>query len=213
MNNILCIYPKDATTEFLRPVYNAICAKPHVVGLELDTIEDDDFLEKLSDHLANADGVFFLGHGSSTCLYGTNLHPLIEDKMGNIEVLRNKSLILLACKSAEFIKNYHFQDSFGFGFIPTSLDDARDGALHNVNLKSIDSSCLDAFQQAIVRIWTKTLSEVSFDKLSTLSNVFSFYTNCEIVDTLLHNQDLANYRTLADMLYFLKEDMRYYPYG
>ena len=85
--------------------------------------------------------------------------------------------------------------------------------MHNVNLKSIDSSCLDAFQQAIVRIWTKTLSEVSFDKLSTLSNVFSFYTNCEIVDTLLHNQDLANYRTLADMLYFLKEDMKYYPYG
>ena len=89
MNDILCIYPKDATTEFLRPVYNAICAKPHVVGLELDTIEDDDFLEKLSDHLADADGVFFLGHGSSTCLYGTNLHPLIEDKMALYTGRRN----------------------------------------------------------------------------------------------------------------------------
>ena len=106
MNNILCIYPKESTTEFLRPVYNAICAKPHVVGLELDTIEDDDFLEKLSDHLADADFVFFLGHGSSSCLYGTNLNPLIDDKMGNIESLRNKSLLLFACKSAEFIKNY-----------------------------------------------------------------------------------------------------------
>ena len=212
MNNILCIYPKDATTEFLRPVYNAICAKPHVVGLELDTIEDDDFLEKLSNHLADADGVFFLGHGSSTCLYGTNLHPMIEDKMGNIEGLRNKSLILFACKSIEFIKNYHFQDSLGFGFIPTSLDDARDGVLHNVDLKNIDSSCLDTFQQTIVRIWTRTLSEVSFDKLSTLSNVFSFYTNCEIVDTLLHSKEFSNYRILADTLYYLKEDMKYYPY-
>ena len=152
MNNILCIYPKDSTTEFLRPVYNAICAKPHVVGLELDTIEDDDFLEKLSDHLADADFVFFLGHGSSSCLYGTNLNPLIDDKMGNIESLRNKSLLLFACKSAEFIKNYHFQDSLGFGFIPTSLDDARDGVLHSVNLRNIDSSCLDMFRQAIVRI-------------------------------------------------------------
>ena len=212
MNKTLCIYPKDATTEFLRPVYKAICAKPHAVGLELDTIEDDDFLEKLSDHLADADGVFFLGHGSSTCLYGTNQHPLLEDKMGNIDGLHNKSLILFACKSAEFIKNYHFQDSLGFGFIPTSLDDAREGVLHNVNLKNIDSSCLDTFQQAIVRIWSRTLSEVTLEKLAIISNVFSFYTNCEIVDTLLHGKESSDYRILADMLYYLKEDMNYYPY-
>lgn len=211
MNNILCIYPKDATTEFLRPVYNAICAKPYVVGLELDTIEDDDFLEKLSDHLASASIVFFLGHGSSTCLYGTNLNPLIEDKMGNINGLRNKSLILFACKSAEFIKNHHFQDSLGFGFIPTSLGDARDGVLHNINLKNIDSSCLDTFKQTIVRIWNRTLTEVSLDKLATILKVFSFYTNCEIVDTLLHGKESSNHRVLADMLYYLKEDMKYYP--
>ncbi len=211
MNDILCIYPKDATTEFLRPVYNAICAKPHVVGLELDTIEDDDFLEKLSDHLAKAGVVLFLGHGSSRCLYGTNLNPLIEDKMGNIEDLRNKSLILFACKSAEFIKNYHFQNSLGFGFVPTSLDDARDGVLHSVNLRNIDSSCLDMFRQAIVRIWQRTLTEVSLEQLTTISNVFSFYTNCEIVDTLLHNKETPDFKILADMLYYLKEDMKYYP--
>lgn len=212
MNKILCIYPKDDTTEFLRPVYNAICAKPHVTGWELDTIEDDDFLEKLSDYLADAGVVFFLGHGSSTCLYGTNLNPLIEDKMGNIEGLRNKSLILFACKSAEFIKNYHFQDSLGFGFIPTSLDDARDGVLHSVNLKNIDSSCLGMFRQAIVRIWHRTLAEVSLEKLATISNVFSFYTNCEIINTLLYSKESPDYRILADMLYYLKEDMKYYPY-
>ena len=211
MNKTLCIYPKDATTEFLRPVYNAICAKPHVVGLELDTIEDDDFLEKLSNHLADAGIVFFLGHGSSNCLYGTNLNPLIEDKMGNIEGLRNKSLILFACKSAEFIKNYHFQDSLGFGFIPTSLDDARDGVLHSVKLRNIDSSCLGRFRQAIVRIWHRTLAEVSLEQLATISNVFSFYTNCEIVDALLHSKESPDYRILADMLYYLKEDMKYYP--
>lgn len=210
MNKILCIYPKDTTTEFLRPVYNAICIKPHVVGLELDTIEDDDFLEKLSDHLADAGVVFFLGHGSSTCLYGTDLNPLIEDKMGNIEGLRNKSLILFACKSAEFIKNYQFQDSLGFGFIPTSLDDARDGVLHSVNMRKIDSSSLGMFRQAIVRIWKRTLTEVSLEQLATISSIFAFYTNCEIVDTLLHSKEFPHYRILADMLYYLKEDMKYY---
>ena len=211
MNKILCIYPKDTTTEFLRPVYDAICAKPHVVGLELDTIEDDDFLEKLSDHLADAGIVFFLGHGSSTCLYGTDLNPLIEDKMGNIEDFRNKSLILFACRSAEFVKNYHFQDSLGFGFIPTSLDDVRGGTLHCVNLKNLDSSCLGIFQQSIVRVWVRTLREVSLEKLTTIANVFSFYINCEIVDMLLHSKKSPYYRILADMLYYLKEDMKYYP--
>lgn len=209
MNKILTIFPKDATTEFLRPVYSAICAKPHVVSLELDTIEDDNFLEKLSNHLMDADSVVFLGHGSSTCLYGTNLNPLIDDKMGNIEALRSKSLILFACKSAEFIKNYHFQNSLGFGFIPTSLDDVRDGVLHNLKLRDIDSLGLSLFQQSIVRIWERTLTEVSFDNLRTLSDVFSFYANCEIVDTLLCRKDYKYYSTIADMLYYLKEDMKY----
>lgn len=211
MNKILCIYPTDVTTEFLRPVYNTICARPHTVGLELDTIEDDDFQEKLSHHLAYADIVFFIGHGSSTCLYGTNLNPMIEDKMGNIKDLQNKSVVLFACKSTEFIKNYHFRNSIGFGFIPTSLDDVREGVLHNVNLKNIDSSCLETFRQTIVRIWDRTLAEVSLEQLASLSNIFSFYTNCEIVNTLLHSKEIPNYRILADMLYYLKEDMRYYP--
>lgn len=211
MNKILCIYPKDATTEFLRPVFNAICAKPHVVGLELDTIEDDNFLEILSDHLADADCVFFIGHGSSTCLYGSNLNPLIEDKMGNIEELRNKSLILFACKSADFIKTYQFHNSLGFGFIPTSLDDARDGKLHRLNLKNLDLSSLSLFQQSIVRIWLKTLREAALEHPAEISHIFSFYTNCEIVDTLLHHKESPDYRLIADMLYYLKEDMTYYP--
>lgn len=211
MNKILCIYPKDATTEFLRPVYNAICAKPHVVGLELDTIEDDDFLDKLSNHLADAGVVFFLGHGSSTCLYGSNLNPLIEDKMGNIEELRNKSLILFACKSADFIKTHQFHNSLGFGFIPTSLDDARDGKLHRLNLKNLDLSSLSLFQQSIVRIWQRTLREAALEHPAEISHMFSFYTNCEIVDTLLHHKESPDYRLIADMLYYLKEDMTYYP--
>lgn len=210
MNRFLCIYPIDPTTEFLRPVYNDICKKTNVVGLELDTIEDDDFLDKLSSHLVEADIVYFLGHGSSTCLYGTNLNPLIDNQMGNLEELRNKSLVLFSCKSSEFISNFQFHDSLGFGFIPTSLDDTRDGVLHHLKLNNIDSSSLHLFRQAIVRIWVKTLREVSLEQLTDISNVFSFYTNCEIVDTLLHCKTCPDYKTIADMLYYLKEDMIYF---
>lgn len=210
MNRVLCIYPNDPTTEFLRPVYNDICEKPNVVGLELDTIEDDFFLDKLSRHLAEADIVYFIGHGSSTCLYGTNLNPLIDDKMGNLCELQNKSLVLFACRSSEFISNHQFQDSLGFGFIPTSLDDVRDGVLHNLKLKDIDSSAIYMFQQSIVHIWQRTLREVPLEQLLDISNVFSFYTNCEIVETLSHCKTCPDYKTVADMLYYLKEDMTYF---
>lgn len=210
MNRILCIFPKDATTEFLRPVYNAICALPNVRGLELDTINDDDFLESLSSSLLDADIVIFLGHGSSSCLYGTNLNPLIDVGMGNIEELRGKSMIIFACKSADFIKKYHFQESIGFGFIPTSLDDARDGVLHNMNLKKLDPEGLEMFRQSIIRIWQSTLKELSFEQFELIPDIFSFYTNCEIVETLIHHKDYPYYRIVADMLYYLKDDMKYF---
>lgn len=209
MNKILCIYPKDATTEFLRPVYNDICALPNVKGLELDTINDDDFLDHLSSALLGSNIVIFLGHGSSTCLYGTNLNPLVDDGMGNIEELRGKSMIIFACKSAEFIKRYHFPKSLGFGFIPTSLDDARDGVLHNMNLRELDSVGLEMFKKAIVRIWHRTLKEVTFEQMERIPDLFSFYTNHEIVNTLLHHKDYQYYRIVADMLYYLKDDMRF----
>ena len=99
----------------------------------------------------------------------------------------------------------------GFGFIPTSLDDARDGKLHRLNLKNLDLSSLSLFQQSIVRIWLKTLREAALEHPAEISHIFSFYTNCEIVDTLLHHKESPDYRLIADMLYYLKEDMTYYP--
>ena len=119
-------------------------------------------------------------------------------------------MIIFACKSAEFIKRNHFQKSLGFGFIPTSLDDARDGVLHNMNLKKLDSEGLEMFRQSIIRIWQRTLKELTFEQLECVPDFFSFYTNMEIVNTLLHHKDYRHYRIVADMLYYLKDDLRYF---
>ena len=110
-----------------------------------------------------------------------------------------------------FIKTYQFHNSLGFGFIPTSLDDARDGKLHLLNLKNLDPSSLYLFQQTIVRIWLRTLREATLEQPAKISHIFSFYTNCEIVDTLLHHKESPDYKLRADILYYLKEDMAYYP--
>lgn len=210
MSKILCIFPKDTTTEFLRPVYNTLCQQSNVVGLELNIVEDDNFLEKLLDATSRADCVVFLGHGTNSGLYGTIQVPLIDDKIGNIDCLKNKALILFACKSAEFIKNYRYTNALGFGFIPSSLDDVRGGKLHNIELSKLSQADLDLFRNAVVRIWVRTLAEAPVHDICRVQRHFTFYTNCEIVDMLLNHKDCAMCRTIADMLYYLKADMDYF---
>lgn len=204
----LCLYPTDPTTEFLRPVFDRICALPDVEPFEGDSIEDDDFLDNLYEALEKANSIVFLGHGSTNCLYGTSLNPMIDDKSGNLDLLRNKRLIFFACRSEGFIKEYNLHDGLGFGFIPTTLDDASEGRkLHKLDITTLDSLDLDFFKDSIVRIWDGALSEHDLSDLSKFQKSFEFYANVEIANVLTTQQDLPNFRLVADMLYYLYTDM------
>ena len=57
MNNVLCIFPKDCTTEFLNPVYEEIISIYTAKGLLGDPTEDDEYLEKLSYEASRADSI------------------------------------------------------------------------------------------------------------------------------------------------------------
>lgn len=204
----ICLYPTDSTTEFLRPVFERICALPDVEPFEGDSIEDDCFLDNLYMALEKAESVVFLGHGSTRCLYGTSLNPLIDDKSGNLDLLRNKKLVLFSCRSKDFIKEYNLHNGLGFGFIPTTLDDARDGrTLHKLDITILESLDLEAFKDSIIRIWIRALSEHDFSNMSKFQKSFEFYTNVEIADVLTTKHELPNYRLVADMLYYLFKDM------
>ena len=77
MNNVLCIFPKDCTTEFLNPVYEEIISIYTAKSLLGDPTEDDEYLEKLSYEASRTDSIIFLGHGSSKSLYGLNFNEII----------------------------------------------------------------------------------------------------------------------------------------
>lgn len=203
----LCVYPTDSTTEFLQPVFDKLCKIRDIEPFSGDSVDDDDFLENLEELSKRANSIIFLGHGSTNCLYGTNLNPMIEEKLGNLQLLENKTLLLFACRSKDFIKNYNFHNALGFGFIPTTLDDARIGKLHKLDISILESLDLDAFRECIVRIWIRTLEDNELSNLSEFQKSFSFYTNIEITDILINKKELPHYRTIADMLYYLKSDM------
>lgn len=59
MNKILCIYPKDQTTEFLQPIYDILVEKFHAVGLMGDPTDDDEYLEKLENRVKESDLIVF----------------------------------------------------------------------------------------------------------------------------------------------------------
>lgn len=210
MKKTLCLFPKDETTEFLRPIYEELCNKDSIIGYDNDAIEDDDYFEKLENLLQQTDNLIFLGHGSSNTLYGTSLNPIIDDKSGNLDYLRKRKLLLFSCKSSDYIKHYNLNDAIGFGFIPTSKDDAHDGAkLHDLDISNLDHASLQIFRDSIVRIWQRTLKQTDWYNTYSFISYFSFFTNIEIVNVLKNHKNNPNYRLVADMLYYLKTDIEY----
>lgn len=210
MNNVLCIFPKDCTTEFLSPVYETIVSTYFATGLLGDPTVDDDYLEKLCLEASQADSIIFIGHGSSRALYGINFNEIICEGNGNIDIFSGKRIILFSCKSIDFIKHFKLNNAIGFGLVPTSLIDTQSGKnFHNLSIGDLSVEDLAFIQECIVRIWQNSLKESDLFDVHKFYNAFSFYTNSEIVNCLLNHKSTPNYRLIADVLYYLKEDMDY----
>ena len=206
----MCIFPRDTTTEFLRPVYELICKETSVCGIDADSVDTDDYLENLERVLQDAKTIIFLGHGSSHTLYGTMFNPLFDERIGNVKWLRNKHLILFACRTLDFIKKHGLHTAMGFGFIPTTLDDVRDnGELHKLDITDLTKADLKVFRDSIVKVWKRCLRHCPLNDIYRFLEVFSMYTNIEIVDVLMNHRDIPHYRKIADMLYYLYKDMDY----
>jgi len=206
MSKVLCIFPKDETTEFLEPLFDDICKSFFAVPLLGDPQDDDDYLDKLEELAGKSDTIVFLGHGSSEVLYGVKYNELIHAY--NVDLLRDKNLVLFACNSIGFIQKYGLTHALGFGIVPTSDYDAETGKLHSLNLKVLTQPDIAYIQQTIVRIWQKTLAEANLSDVRRFYAVFSYYTNVEIV-SCLRNRSQQNFRLIADILYYLKDDMDY----
>lgn len=206
MSKILCIFPKDSTTEFLEPLFEELCKKYDATPLLGDPQDDDDYLDKLAELAEQSDTIIFLGHGSSKVLYGVNFNELILAY--NVDLFRGKNVIIFACNSVGFIDTYKLIHALGFGQVPTSDYDAENGKLHSLPLKNLTIPDIDYIQKAIVKIWIRTLAEADILDVRSFYKVFSYYTNVEIVDCLKKHEQ-QNFRLIADILYYLKEDMDY----
>jgi hypothetical protein len=206
MKKIVCIYPEDKTTAFLHPLYEHICSTLNAVGIHNDTTEDDDTLDNIYAEINDAECVIFIGHGTSVKLYGSRCDNVVFES-NNHNLLDSKRLLLLSCNSNQFIKKHEKNDSIGFGFLPTSLNDVRDNRkLHNVDIENIEKIDVDTYNMALVQSLINTISLNTMYDFHLFRERLKFNISREIVSCLI-KRDSPNYRIVADMLYYIYKDM------
>lgn len=210
MNKTVCIYiqERDGTTSFLEPLVMHIknMLAPIIVGHDIDS--EDDPLEIIYRTIYNADMVFFFGHGTSDRLYASTVDNLTLFDKNNIDLLSGKRLFLLSCNSGDFIKKHRINDAFGFGMLPTSLDDARKWKnLHGIHIEDFTRNDISIYNHALVEILINAITVDSMADYSLLKDKIKFQTSVEIVKCLLQYKDNAKYRDMADLLYYFQNDI------
>lgn len=206
MSKTVCIYPEEATTDFLRPLCDHICTIFNAVEVGYDTTSNDDPLEVIYNEIKDAQTIFFLGHGMSTCLYASILDNVELFNKNNVSLLEDKRLFLLACDSNQFITKFKITDAIGFGFLPTSEDDVKNRKLHKMDISRTGILDVEYFNNALVRCLTNTLSKETIEDFHLFKERMIFNTSKEIVDCL-ENKECTSYRIVADELYYLYKDV------
>lgn len=159
------------------------------------------------NEIKDAETIFFLGHGMSTCLYASILDNVELFHKDNISLLEGKRLFLLACNSDQFITKFKLSDAIGFGFLPTSEEDIkRTKQYHKLNISMTCILDVECFKTALVQCLTNTLSEETLNDFYLLKERMLFNTSKEIVDCIV-NKKSTKYRIVADELYYLYKDM------
>lgn len=202
----ICIFPQDETTAFLTPIAQILQA----AGVDVfdGNTNDESYSKKIFDTIPQHDTVVFLGHGSSDALSGTNQAPLIDSS--NVDLLRGKTLFLLACNSKEFITAYGLKNAIGFDIIPTSEMDVNTIVDQDFSyFENIPGeSDLEWFRTAIVRIVVNSFENSGMENMTMLYNKIKMFANRERYTCIRECKEL-HYRDILRMLFDFKDSMVY----
>ncbi|MBQ8485572.1 MAG: hypothetical protein IJ534_05455 [Bacteroidaceae bacterium] len=206
MSKLICIYPKDKTTDFLLPIYKQLESLSDFVGYRFDT-NNSSKTKNLHEELlqiAENNFIIFLGHGSSNKLYGSvdeNGEKLTLFDKKNSECIKKAFFVGVACRSTDFADK-HLSNYVGFGDITSDYSEVL--AERNIG----DPHYLEwASEEDIINFQNEFVGAiVDALKLSGCSDLCSLYRMVKLsfnkrIASLLINRPLQNSRQIADMLY------------
>jgi len=216
-SNIICIFPKDETTDFLLPIYESLGKIDSFLGFRSDNNEE--LFQSVSDAInaINAENnlIVFLGHGASNCLYGTPVNGLKTKlfELSNVDLFDGQNIFLLACRSAEFINSIlgrNIVNGIGFGDIITEYREvvAERDTGDSSFLPDIDNEAIEEFKNSLVNVASNTFNQYIEEDMS-FENLFSYLKlmiNKEISELLI-NKEKVNCRVVSDLLFDLKNEI------
>lgn len=210
MNNSFCIHPKDVTTEFLSPVYNAFMEIECTTGISGDSTEDL-FYDELANALKNPNinSLIFLGHGYSSALYGNGFSVIItEDELKSINC---KNLILFACNSSKLMGKIGATKGIGFGFIPSGQDDIlHSSRFHQLDLSSMQPNDWNRLRCAYQESWIRAIrSSKNILDVYGLYKKLDLFLNRAIVD-VLNESTCGNRELISNILFYVKKEMVFF---
>lgn len=213
MNKVICIYPFDKSTTFLLPIYKVLSSVSKFKGLAFDTTNENckKIIYSEIESSTENDLIIFLGHGCSLGLYGSPKNGELELIFDNKNsLLNNKKLLLLSCRSSEFMESL-ISHSIGFGNIPTDYQEiCEDEIIGCSNFSfSINQTMIEQYKKSLVQSMCKTIQYINWESfcLNNLYNLIKLFINKEI-QAVLENYQISERRFIADMLYDLKTNMR-----
>jgi len=210
---ILCIFPEDPSLSFLSSLraYLVEYYSYHIIE------PTEESYNKTIDLIASMEAnslILFFGHGASHCFYGacSNIFPQKQlVNRSNIGILANKNMFALTCRSNDFF-DYHkasINDFFGFGNMPTDWEEivAERNTGDPFYLRNINETEIDVFKRILNNI---VLS--AFQSTDDLLNFESLYLSIKLninksISKLLIDKRAPNYREIANILFYMKEDI------
>lgn len=189
---MIVVYPHDPSTLFLKEIVEKI--KPFITS-EVDRAMPDAYDKTISFINSHQKAtLIFLGHGFSEGLYGgcyvADGKQILITKDIAIKSFRNRKVILLCCRSSEFIIKIEntFEVAIGFGNIKTSKEDLTSKADKE---KFKDYKILELFRKNLVDLFANSIVEATRSNYS----FYQFYKGLK----LRMNKAICNYSLSKDL--------------
>ncbi len=211
MSELYFLHALDETTSFLRVFQESF--QENFLIIEPNKGSVDNSIRYLQE-IPKDSLVIFLGHGHSTGLYtpeaiGFEKYTFI-DRSNADNLFSNKEVILLSCRSNEFINKINSaKQIIGFGNILSSPEELRiEADLETGHYRDISDNDLDYFNSAYCSalIFALTNYKKGGYSFKQLPHLIEFYINQKINEILL-NKEIKNRVEVARLLFEFRNEM------
>ena len=207
-SKILIVHTLDDSTEFLSVFKEAF--EEYYFAIKSNKQEEIDKVHTKIKELNDDDIFIFLGHGASYGLFAPSSTDIkIFDKNSANEMFEGKNIVLLSCKSSDFIRELStYKRIIGFGDIPSSMKDIIAERETFGTQRNIDEEDIKRYNECYTNSIIKALKLLFHKKItfSKLANYIEFFLNKEII-SILEDKSKENRKDLAKLLFEFENEM------